>query len=57
MFRPLVLTVLLGGLLCGPLAAQSREDKVRNDKKKVEAEGFWIYNDIPKAFNKGIFSL
>ena len=30
--------------------AQSREEKVRNDKKKVEAQGFWIYNNLPLAF-------
>jgi serine protease Do len=39
-------------LLCLPglAAAQSREEKVRNDRAKVEAAGFWIYNDLPKAF-------
>ncbi len=26
-----------------------REKKVRDDKVKVEADGFWIYNDLPKA--------
>jgi hypothetical protein len=30
--------------------AQTREDRVRADRKKVEAEGFWIYNDLPKGF-------
>jgi len=30
--------------------AQTREEKVRNDKQKVEAEGFWIYNDLAKGF-------
>lgn len=29
--------------------AQTREEKVRNDRKKVEAEGFWIYNDLAKG--------
>ncbi len=33
-----------------PLAAQTREEKVRADKKKVESEGFWIYNDLAKGF-------
>lgn len=32
--------------------AQTREEKVRNDKKKVEAEGFWIYNDLAKGFEQ-----
>ena len=26
--------------------AQTREEKVRGDKAKVEADGFWIYNDL-----------
>lgn len=26
-----------------------REKKVRDDKVKVEKDGFWIYNDLPKA--------
>ena len=33
----------------GSALAQNREDKVRNDKTKVEAAGYWIYNDVPKA--------
>jgi serine protease Do len=32
--------------------AQTREEIVRADKQKVEAEGFWMYNDIPGAFEK-----
>lgn len=28
----------------------TREQKVRNDRQKVEAEGFWIYNDLDKGF-------
>lgn len=28
---------------------QSREQKVRSDKAKVEADGFWIYNDLAKG--------
>src|SRR5215213_43759 len=28
---------------------QSRDQKVRADKQKVEADGFWVYNDLPKA--------
>lgn len=31
---------------------KTREQKVREDRAKVEAEGFWIYNDLPKAFQK-----
>jgi hypothetical protein len=31
------------------VSAQSREQKVRDDRQKVEAEGFWIYNDLGKG--------
>jgi serine protease Do len=38
-------------LMTGPLEAQqTREEKVRGDKAKVEAAGFWIYNDLPRGF-------
>lgn len=33
----------------GVVVAQPRDDKVRADKKKVEAEGFWIYNDFERG--------
>lgn len=29
--------------------AQDRETKVRNDRKNVEGDGYWIYNDLPKG--------
>jgi serine protease Do len=46
--RSLSLAVLVATL--GPAAAQNpREKKVRDDRVKVEADGFWIYNDFPKA--------
>jgi len=41
--------------LPAPALAQpktTREEKVRNDKVKVEADGFWIYNNLPKAFEQ-----
>lgn len=31
-------------------AQQTREEKVRADKAKVETEGFWIYNDLEHAY-------
>ena len=37
-------------LLPALAAAQTREQKVRADKTKVEAAGFWIYNDLPQAY-------
>lgn len=32
--------------------AQTREEKVRDDRARVESDGFWIYNDLPKAFEQ-----
>lgn len=43
-------------LLINSLDAQekklTREQKVRGDKERVTAEGFWIYNDLPAAYAK-----
>jgi hypothetical protein len=33
-------------------AAQTRDEMVREDRKKIMEEGFWIYNDLPRAFAK-----
>ncbi len=38
--------------LAATVDAQTREEIVRGDRKKVEAAGFWIYNDLPQAFAK-----
>lgn len=46
---PLIATVTLL-FVAGIAAGQTREEKVRNDKAKVEADGFWIYNDLAKGF-------
>lgn len=49
-------TLLVGAAICwsGLSAAaeepKSREQKVREDREKVTAAGFWIYNDLPKAY-------
>src|SRR5437763_6465895 len=43
----IVLTLLPAAAFGQP---QNREQKVRDDKAKVEADGYWIYNDLPKAF-------
>ncbi|MFM8252824.1 MAG: Trx7/PDZ domain-containing (seleno)protein [Planctomycetota bacterium] len=52
-----VLIVVLLGLLFWAGTARStmaqkptREQKVREDKRRVEAEGFWIYNDLAQGF-------
>lgn len=55
MCRPLILALLFPASLVwlcatGAGGAQTREEKVRNDRKRVEAEGRWIYNDLAKGF-------
>jgi hypothetical protein len=45
----LVLCLALPGVAVGQ-KPPTREEKVRNDKKKIEEEGFWIYNDLEKGF-------
>ena len=50
MHRPIALSLLCCLLVAGSLAAQTREQKVRGDKAKVEAAGFWIYNDLAQGF-------
>lgn len=43
--------VLFAGLVAAEAvdAQQTREQKVRGDKARVEAAGFWIYNDLPRG--------
>lgn len=45
--------VLFSLLFAAPLVfAQDRETKVRNDRKNVEADENWIYNDLPKGISE-----
>src|SRR4051812_42601295 len=44
----LALALVLAGPALAP-AQNPREKKVRDDKVKVEADGYWIYNDFAKA--------
>lgn len=48
--RRWLLTPLVFMTLLGTLQAQSAEEKVRNDKKRVEGEGTWLYGDLAKGF-------
>ena len=49
MFRQLSAFALLFALALPTSAQNPREKKVREDKVKVEADGYWIYNNLPKA--------
>lgn len=47
--------LIIGFGLLFPLAvcdAQERELKVRGDKKRVEGDGYWIYNDLPSGVER-----
>ncbi len=46
----LLATLALIGFM-SDASSQTREEKVREDRRKVEAEGFWIYNNLPLAFD------
>src|SRR5262249_30009643 len=48
--RPAFLALIVSLALAASGGAQTREQKVRADRKKVEAEGGWIYNDLARAF-------
>jgi len=50
MYRTVGMAALLSLTIAATATAQTRDDKVRDDKKKVESEGFWIYNDLDKGF-------
>jgi hypothetical protein len=49
MYRNVLLCLTVCTALAGRAGAQPREEKVRNDRTKVEAAGFWIYNDLTKG--------
>src|SRR5262245_13282749 len=44
---PLLLCATASFALAQP--KPTREQKVRDDRQKVEAQGYWIYNDFPKG--------
>jgi serine protease Do len=54
MSRQLSLAIFFLALTAATFAqnpvAQTRDQKVRGDKAKVEADGFWIYNDLNRGF-------
>ena len=43
-----ILLITTGGL--SAQEKKTRDQKVREDRAKVTSEGFWIYNDLPRAF-------
>jgi serine protease Do len=54
-FGGILLSWIVAGIMSIDTVAQeplTREQKVREDRRKVEAEGFWIYNDLQRAFSE-----
>ncbi|QDU52822.1 Trx7/PDZ domain-containing (seleno)protein [Gimesia panareensis] len=52
MLRNVCVCVLCVLTFSSLLEAQTREEKVRRDREKVEASGYWIYNDLERGFEK-----
>jgi hypothetical protein len=48
----LVTVISLISVLTTAAWCQDREKKVRDDRLTVEEDGYWIYNDLPKAFDE-----
>lgn len=46
------LAVVLSCTAVSSADKESRDEKVRSDRDRVVADGFWIYNDIPQAFSE-----
>jgi hypothetical protein len=51
---PILLILVAAAVAVAPnlVGAQTREQKVRQDKAKVEADGFWIYNNLAKGIDE-----
>lgn len=53
LLRAIVFTLLNTWFLsCEAQEKKTREQKVREDRLRVESEGFWIYNDLPQGYEK-----
>lgn len=52
MARSLSALLLISIIFPDVAHAQTREEKVRNDRKQVEAEGYWKYNDLDSGFEE-----
>lgn len=52
MFQKLFVCVVFVSLVAGDARSQTRDEMVREDKRKVTEDGFWIYNDLDQAFRQ-----
>jgi hypothetical protein len=52
MNRATLPVLILGLVATGTLDAQTREEKVRADRKAFEAEAYWIYNDLGEGLSQ-----
>jgi serine protease Do len=50
--RIFLLTLTLCCTFCAAARAQDRRAKVLNDRAEVEADGYWIYNDLPRGIEE-----
>lgn len=49
MLRRLLVTASLALLATSPLVAKDRAETVRKDKKDLQDDEYWIYNDLDKG--------
>src|SRR5687767_10841194 len=47
-----ILMVLVTIALGAPVFGQTRDEKVRGDRREIETEGHWIYNDLEAGFDQ-----
>lgn len=52
MFQKLVACVVCVSLTAVAAYSQTRDEMVREDRRKVTQDGFWIYNDLDEAFRQ-----
>lgn len=51
MSRSLLMIASLAMIVSSPLfAAEDRDTKVRNDRKNLQADKSWVYNDLSQGF-------
>ena len=52
MLKRLVACLLFASCVTGSAQSQTRDEMVREDRRKVTEDGFWVYNDLDKAFGQ-----
>ena len=48
----IIVVLMLAGSVSAVAQNKTRDQKVRDDRDRVTQDGFWIYNDLEKAFSQ-----